>query len=123
MILSGPPCTPVGESYLLIPWPGSGVGVVCWASKARDSIGRRLSLSRLYCDLYGCVYETICIDNIRVNIYVVGKTYEQTRNNGQTDRRADRWMDRKDIRDSLFKWQNPWCHGKRVIIEMYGRMC
>ena len=44
--MSGPPCTPAGGSYLLIPRRGSGVGVVCWTSEARDSAGRRLSLSR-----------------------------------------------------------------------------
>ena len=43
---SGHSCTPAGGSYLLSPRWGSKVGLVWWTSKARDSAGRRLLLSR-----------------------------------------------------------------------------
>ena len=43
---SGTPCTTAGGSYLLSPRQGSGVGLVRWTSEARDSVGRRLLLSR-----------------------------------------------------------------------------
>ena len=40
-------CTTAGGSYLSSPRRGSGVGLVWWTSEARDSVRRRLSLSRL----------------------------------------------------------------------------
>ena len=66
VILSGPPCTPAGGSYLLSPRRGSGVGVVCWASKARDSVGRRLSLSRLNRELYPLYCIHISVSDLHI---------------------------------------------------------
>ena len=45
---SGTPCTPAGGSYLLSSRRGSGVGLVWWTSEARDSVRRRLSVSRKF---------------------------------------------------------------------------
>ena len=47
--LSVPQCTPAGGYHLLSPRRGYGVGLFWWTSKARDSVGRRLSL---YCCIY-----------------------------------------------------------------------
>ena len=65
VILSGPPCTPTGGSYLLIPQRSSVVGVVCWTSEARDSVGRRLLLSRTFlCLLLEFIFTTWYIKSL-----------------------------------------------------------
>ena len=67
-----------------------------------------------------------------VNIQVVVQTYDQTSEKCtrkqewtdiRTDRQTDGWTGGKGIRGYTLKWWSPWCYGKLVIIDTYGRMC